>query len=40
MMNGARGEKYNVEMFLGHVIRNFGTIIQNFGIKRNNFGVF
>jgi hypothetical protein len=28
MMNGVRGEKYNVEMFLGHVIRNFGTIVQ------------
>jgi hypothetical protein len=40
MMNGVRGDKYNVEMFLGHVIINFRTIIQNFGIEGNNFGIF
>jgi hypothetical protein len=33
MMNGVKGEKYNVEIYLGHVIRNFGTIIESFGFE-------
>jgi hypothetical protein len=28
MMNGVKGEKYNVEMVLGHLIKNFGPLFK------------
>lgn len=33
MMIGVRGEKYHVEMFLGHVIRNFGSLFKKLVLK-------
>jgi len=37
-MNGVKGEKYNVEMVLGHLIKNFGPLFKILLLKGINLG--